>query len=67
MIQIKWQKSSFSSSSDNCVEVRATHDLVELRESDDGDIILRTTPAKFAAFLQDAKAGKFDHHADRSA
>ncbi|MFJ9946265.1 DUF397 domain-containing protein [Kitasatospora sp. NPDC091207] len=60
MFQSKWQKSSFSGSSDNCVEVRTVGDLVELRESDDGDVIVRTTPTKFAAFLQGVKAGEFD-------
>ncbi|MFI9329894.1 DUF397 domain-containing protein [Kitasatospora sp. NPDC052868] len=62
MPDANWQKSSFSSAGDNCVEVRTTDGLVELRESDDGDIIVRTTPAKFAAFIQGIKAGEFDHH-----
>ncbi|WP_406202076.1 DUF397 domain-containing protein [Kitasatospora sp. NBC_01560] len=56
-----WQKSSFSASNNECVEVRTTNGLVELRESDDGDVILRTTPAQFAALLHRAKAGHFDH------
>ncbi|MEV7185582.1 DUF397 domain-containing protein [Kitasatospora sp. NPDC093102] len=59
-----WQKSSFSSSSDECVEVRIVSGLVELRESDDGEVIVRTTPAKFARFLRAAKASEFDHHAN---
>lgn len=61
MTPSNWQKSSFSSAGDNCVEVRTVDDLVELRESDDRDVIVRTTPAKFAAFLQGVKAGEFDH------
>ncbi|MDH6110910.1 hypothetical protein P3T36_004483 [Kitasatospora sp. MAP12-15] len=57
-----WQKSSFSGSSNACVEVRATGDgMVEMRESDTGDVIIRTTPTKFAKFLLGAKAGEFDH------
>ncbi|MFJ5118834.1 DUF397 domain-containing protein [Kitasatospora sp. NPDC088548] len=63
----EWQKSSFSASSNECVEVRTVDGLVELRESDTGDIIVRTTPAKFATFLQGAKAGEFDHHANHIA
>jgi hypothetical protein len=59
-----WQKSSFSANHDDCVEVRTVDGLVELRESDDGGIIVRTTPVKFAKFLQGVKAGEFDHHAD---
>ncbi|MER7845401.1 DUF397 domain-containing protein [Kitasatospora sp. NPDC096077] len=61
MSQIRWQKSSFSSSSDNCVEVRAVDGVIELRESDEGDVIVRTTSPKFAAFLRGARAGEFDH------
>ncbi|MFG3053777.1 DUF397 domain-containing protein [Kitasatospora sp. NPDC048239] len=63
MPDANWQKSSFSSAGENCVEVRTADGLVEVRESDDGDIIVRTTPAKFAAFVQGIKAGEFDHHA----
>jgi hypothetical protein len=59
-----WQKSSYSGASDNCVEVRTVNGLVELRESDDGEVIVRTTPLKFAKFLQGVKAGEFDHHGD---
>ncbi|MFJ2780584.1 DUF397 domain-containing protein [Kitasatospora sp. NPDC087315] len=58
-----WQKSSYSAANDTCVEVRTVNGLVELRESDTGDIIVRTTPTKFAKFLQGIKAGEFDHHA----
>ncbi|MEU6233693.1 hypothetical protein [Kitasatospora sp. NPDC047058] len=41
--------------------MRAADGLIELRESDDAHIIVRTTPANFAAFLQGIKAGEFDH------
>ncbi|MFC5667003.1 DUF397 domain-containing protein [Kitasatospora misakiensis] len=58
-----WQKSSFSGDDSNCVEVRTGAGLVELRESDDGDVILHTTPAAFADLLGTIKAGKLDHHA----
>ncbi|AUY50674.1 DUF397 domain-containing protein [Streptomyces sp. CB01881] len=66
MFPSKWQKSSFSSAGDNCVEIRTVDGLVELRESDDGDLILRTAPGRFATFLQGIKAGEFDHHGDRA-
>ncbi|MBV2152742.1 DUF397 domain-containing protein [Kitasatospora sp. SUK 42] len=56
-----WQKSSYSAANSECVEVRVVDGAVELRESDDGDVIVRTTPVKFAAFLQGARAGEFDH------
>ncbi|MGV9268444.1 DUF397 domain-containing protein [Kitasatospora sp. NPDC003701] len=61
MSSTNWQKSSYSGASDNCVEARVVNGLVELRESDDGDIIVRTTQSKFATFLQGIKAGEFDH------
>ncbi|GAA1992394.1 DUF397 domain-containing protein [Kitasatospora viridis] len=64
MTNTEWQKSSFSGSGGDCVEVRTADGLVELRESDSGDIIVRTTPVKFAKFLQGVKDGEFDHHAD---
>jgi hypothetical protein len=66
MTSSQWQKSSFSTNSNECVEVRTVDGLVELRESDTGDIIVRTTPIKFAKFLQGIKAGEFDHHADHT-
>ncbi len=59
-----WQKSSFSGNGSDCVEVRSTGGLVEIRESDAGDVVVRTTPRKFARFLQGVKAAEFDHYAD---
>ncbi|WP_035847168.1 DUF397 domain-containing protein [Kitasatospora azatica] len=64
MTSSAWQKSSYSTNSNECVEVRTADGLIELRESDEGDIIVRTTPTKFAKFLQGVKAGEFDHFAD---
>lgn len=63
MTNTEWQKSSFSGSGGDCVEVRTVNGTVELRESDEGHLIIRTTPANFAAFVQGIKAGEFDHHA----
>ncbi|MFD4395669.1 DUF397 domain-containing protein [Kitasatospora sp. NPDC058478] len=63
MPESKWQKSSYSGATNECVEVRTVDGTVELRESDQGHLIIPTTPAHFAAFLQAAKAGEFDHHA----
>ncbi|KOV10389.1 hypothetical protein ADK60_37880 [Streptomyces sp. XY431] len=62
MNQSNWQKSSFSSSGELCVEVRTMDGLVELRESDDGELILHTTGATFAELLHAIKAGELDHH-----
>ncbi|MFI9159976.1 DUF397 domain-containing protein [Kitasatospora aureofaciens] len=56
-----WQKSSYSGSSNACVEVRAAEGGIELRESDEGEVVLRTTRPVFDAFLRSARAGEFDH------
>ena len=59
----RWQKSSFSAAHDDCIEVRTTDKLLQLRESDDGDVILHTAPATIAALLLSIKSGELDHHA----
>lgn len=56
-----WQKSSLSGESNECLEVRTADDMVEIRDPDTGDVIVRTTPRKWAAFLLGVKAGEFDH------
>ncbi|MFJ8437103.1 DUF397 domain-containing protein [Kitasatospora sp. NPDC094019] len=58
-----WQKSTFSGSGNDCVEVRTIDGVVEMRESDVGEVIVRITRQKFAAFLQGVKVGEFDRHA----
>ncbi|MEV7020822.1 DUF397 domain-containing protein [Kitasatospora sp. NPDC093558] len=58
MLESVWQKSSFSGNVENCVEVRTTHGAIELRESDEGDIILRTTAARLSVLLIAIKAGE---------
>ncbi|WP_078860503.1 DUF397 domain-containing protein [Streptomyces rubellomurinus] len=62
MTDSAWQKSSYSSGSDDCVEVRTVHPHVELRESDARGAVVRATPTTLATFLLAAKAGEFDHH-----
>ncbi|MFJ9951408.1 DUF397 domain-containing protein [Kitasatospora sp. NPDC091207] len=56
-----WQKSSYSGNSNQCLEVRTADDMVEIRDPDTGDIIVRTTHRKWEAFLLGVKAGEFDH------
>ncbi|GHF54109.1 hypothetical protein GCM10018790_34980 [Kitasatospora xanthocidica] len=57
-----WQKSSYSSESVNCIYLAAAPDRsVKLRESDDPDVIITTSPDRFRAFLLGVKAGEFDH------
>ncbi|MFB7127231.1 DUF397 domain-containing protein [Kitasatospora xanthocidica] len=59
----EWQKSSYSAANNECVEVRTVGGAVNLRESDEGHLVLRTTPIALASLLHGIKAGEFDHHA----
>lgn len=54
---LQWQKSSFSGAGgENCVELAAVNGTVLLRESEAPGVVLSTTPARFAAFLDALKA-----------
>ncbi|WP_405899020.1 DUF397 domain-containing protein [Streptomyces sp. NBC_00727] len=61
-MEIQWRKSSKSSGADgnNCLELAAHDGEILLRESDNPDTVIRTTPAKLRAFLGGAKEGEFD-------
>ncbi|MFE6744920.1 DUF397 domain-containing protein [Kitasatospora purpeofusca] len=61
MGNLDWQKSSYSGDAADCVEVASEGELIRIRESDDPAVIVTTTKAKLAAWLQGAKAGEFDH------
>ncbi|MBV6695894.1 DUF397 domain-containing protein [Kitasatospora aureofaciens] len=62
MSALNWQKSSYSSESVNCIYLAAARDgSIKIRESDDPDTIITTTPDKLHAFLCGVKAGEFDH------
>lgn len=62
-MELHWRKSSYSADTGACVEVAEQGDEVLLRESDDPDVIVRTTRKKLRAFLAGAKAGEFDDFA----
>ena len=58
----QWRKSSYSADASNCVNVAAAaNGVVALRESDDPDVVLITTPAALHAFIRGTKAGRLDH------
>lgn len=59
-VAIAWRKSSYSADAGNCVNLAADGNGIALRESDDPDIILTTTPAVLRAFIRGAKKGAFD-------
>lgn len=54
-----WRKSTYSAAG-NCVEVAKNENVIVVRESDDPNRMIFTTPENFAAFVQGAKAGEFD-------
>ncbi|MEV7287724.1 DUF397 domain-containing protein [Streptomyces sp. NPDC093252] len=60
---LHWQKSSFSTDAEdtNCLELAMHGGEILLRESEDPESIVTTTPAKLAAFLAGVKAGEFDY------
>jgi Domain of unknown function (DUF397) len=58
-VGIQWHKSSFSTDSVNCLELASHQGDVLIRESEDADVIVRTTTEKLRAFLTNAKAGEF--------
>jgi hypothetical protein len=61
MSKIQWQKSSFSGDRDECIELAPWGSAVLMRESENPEAVVATTPAKLRAFFQGVKAGEFDH------
>ncbi|GGV81332.1 hypothetical protein GCM10015535_21050 [Streptomyces gelaticus] len=62
-MDLHWRKSSFSADTGSCVELAEEGGDILLRESDDPEVIVRTTRKKLRAFLAGAKAGEFDDFA----
>ena len=57
-----WVKASASQGEANCVEQRRHDDLIEVRDTKDPDgPVLRFTHTEFAAWLDGARRGEFDH------
>ncbi|MFE7462844.1 DUF397 domain-containing protein [Streptomyces sp. NPDC057499] len=61
-MDIQWRKSSKSSDADgnDCLELAEHGGEILLRESDNPDVVIRTTRAKLRAFLGGVKEGEFD-------
>ncbi len=58
----EWIKASASVSSGECVEMSRAPDQIRVRDSKDpAGPVLRFTPAEFAAWLDGARRGEFDH------
>jgi hypothetical protein len=57
-----WVKASASASGGECVEMRRHAGTVEVRDTKDRDgPVLQFTTAQFAAWLDGARNGEFDH------
>jgi hypothetical protein len=59
----RWIKAIASNDSGACVELRRRMELVEIRDSKNGDSgpTLKFSPADFGAWLRAAKEGRLDH------
>lgn len=56
-----WQKSSFSHEEGECVELATVDGAIQLRESDDPDVVVTTAPHPLRTLIRGIKAGEFDH------
>jgi uncharacterized protein DUF397 len=59
----QWVKASASGANGQCVEMRRHGETIEVRDTKDGGSGPRLgfTPAEFAAWVDGAKRGEFDH------
>jgi hypothetical protein len=66
MPETQWQKSTYSGGEGtNCLYVAtAPGGTIRLRESDDPDVIVATTPTGFRSLIAAIKTGEFDHFTD---
>jgi Domain of unknown function (DUF397) len=57
-----WVKASASNADGSCVELRRSNSMIEVRDTKDrSGPVLRFTSAEFAAWLDGAAKGEFDH------
>jgi hypothetical protein len=62
MTETPWIKASASNDQGSCVELRRVDGMVEVRDTKDrSGPVLRFTSAEFAAWLDGATMGEFDH------
>ncbi|MFD9425198.1 MULTISPECIES: DUF397 domain-containing protein [unclassified Streptomyces] len=61
-MEIQWRKSTKSSGAEgnNCLELAEFGGEILMRESDNPDVVIRTTRVKLRAFLGGVKDGEFD-------
>ncbi|MEU1783897.1 MULTISPECIES: DUF397 domain-containing protein [Streptomyces] len=59
---VAWQKSSYSGTASNCLNIAAVEDgTVRLRESDDPDTVLVVAPASLRALLAAIRSHRHRH------
>jgi hypothetical protein len=62
MNETPWVKATASNADGTCVEMRRYNDVIEVRDTKDrSGPVLRFTTAEFAAWLDGAAKGEFDH------
>ncbi|MEV5594097.1 DUF397 domain-containing protein [Streptomyces sp. NPDC052496] len=60
-MDIQWRKSSKSTDAEgNCVEIAEHEGQILIRESDDPQVVIRTSRGRLCALLSNAKQGKLD-------
>ncbi|TKA11566.1 DUF397 domain-containing protein [Actinacidiphila oryziradicis] len=60
IVDSNWQKSSFSSTGNNCVELARSANGILIREGDNPGVAITTTRTNLAVFLRGVQAGEFD-------
>ena len=61
-VDIPWRKSSFSEANGECLEAASYGGGVLLRESDDADVVVRTSPQVLSVFLKQIKDWHMSSH-----
>lgn len=56
-----WIKAQRSYATSQCVELAATENGIEMRNSNNSETVIAHTAAEFAVFLEAAQNGEFDH------
>jgi len=56
-----WIKAQRSYATSQCVELAATENGIEMRNSQHPETVIAHTSAEFGVFLEAAKSGEFDH------
>ncbi|MER0245314.1 DUF397 domain-containing protein [Streptomyces sp. HSW2009] len=64
MTESLWRISSFCQAGNSCMGISRDGDTVRLRESEQPNEVITTTPEKLKSFILGVKNGDFDHLLD---